>query len=146
MVPAQQQATPTACYLPHWPSVAFGFTCTCKQALGTGFGPPSTFSCLSYLRFRFACHHEEALWCTRICESHILSSSAIHGLHLRPLGSGFRSCKEEIVRGGYLGCSLDVKKTCSLGMPDLSSASPTRSSRYHSCACNQAKLGVINTL
>jgi hypothetical protein len=34
----------------------------------------------------------------------------------------------------HLGCSFEVMKTLSLGMPDLIRACPTKSSLYHSCA------------
>ena len=62
-----------------------------------------------YLRFRFACHHEEALWCSRLCVSQTLSSSAIHESHLQPPSSGFRSCKEDC-EGRLPGVQLGRQK------------------------------------
>lgn len=36
-----------------------------------------------------------------------------------------------------------MRKTCSLGTPDFSSAWPTRSSLYHSCACSHRPTQII---
>ena len=39
----------------------------------------------------------------------------------------------------HLGCSLEVRNTCSRGTLDSRSACPTRSSRYHSVACQNRR-------